>query len=143
MQTKYLKVLVAVVFLIPGVACAQTYGTCGNPGPIKVKVVDPEWSFKPCAQSPVVPDYFTFRVTAGEEETSFRLPATQVVGTQETVVPFAQAWPMRPGENVIRFRPHSHNTNIQGTTQEITFLYIPPIIKFPDMAIELLSGGAD
>lgn len=143
MKTKFFAVVIAVVFLIPGVAFAQTYGTCGLPGPIKVRVVDPEWSFIPCAESPVVPDYFTFRVSAGDEETSFRLPATQVVGTQETVVPFAQAWPMRPGENRIRFQPHSNDTNIQGTTQEITFLYVPPVIKFPDYGINITSGGAD
>jgi hypothetical protein len=143
MQTKFLAIVVAVVFLIPGVACAQTYGTCGNPGPIRVKVVDPEWSFVPCAESPVVPDYFTFRVSAGEEETSFRLPATQVVGTQEVTVPFAQAWPLRPGENRVQFRPHSHDVLVQGTTEEIVFLYVPPVVKFPEFSINLKSGGSD
>src|SRR3972149_5826239 len=132
MKNLFLVVVLVVAFLVPGAAFAQIYGTCGQPGPIRVKVVDPEWSFKPCAESPVVPDYFTFRVSAGDEETSFRLPATQVVGTQESVVPFAQAWPMRPGENRVRFQPHSHNPNIEGTTQEVTFIYVPPIIKFPD-----------
>lgn len=143
MVSKLVIVALTLVAMM-GAASAQVFGVCGSPGPIKVKVNNPEWCFTPCASSPVVPDYFTFRcLDESGDETSFRLGATQVAGTQDVTVPFADAWLLRPGENRVEFRPHSKNPDIQGATETITFLYIPPVIRFPAFGIKLISGGTE